>query len=518
MVVRPDRHAAGHDHDVRRERALAAPPRSRRSRRRPSRRASTRRAGRDRLGRDGVPVGVADLARAQRRGRRDQLVAGDDDRDARARARTRARRRPWRPPLPARRGRGASRPQHRARRRGCPRPPAGSPCRAAAARLTPQLRVLLPASSTRSTASAPGGTIAPVEIATASPRPEPTPRTDAPARDSPTSRSDTGRAGRRPGDVGGAQREPVHRRVVEPGHVVGARRRRARARARAPPRAAPPPAARRGPARAPRPRPRAGRAGCCPRAPSRERLSYRLRRPRATASSALSVSRPPTFSGSFTASAAPSMARRGRPGALPGWRRRAACLGRAGAPAEALGEAARRPAGGRALRGFGLAAVSPRLRPPVQPVLLAAAAHRRAPPLTGALRAGLRKPAHDVGRARGRRGLAGALRAALRPGLRLRGLGLALGRGGARGARSGGLLLSIHGCLPSGVGGSGGASDVARRPARPILLAEPTATRLVWNSTHQALGTAVSSRPAGPSSPEVPPFRAKTVRIQQLSR
>jgi hypothetical protein len=50
--------------------------------------------------------------------------------------------------------------------------------------------------------------------------------------------------------------------------------------------------------------------------------------------------------------------------------------------------------------------------------------------------------------------------------------------------------------------GSGGARmSLWRDPARPILLAEPTATRLLWNSTHHASGTALSSPIAGPSSP-----------------
>ena len=139
-----------------------------------------------------------------------------------AAGRTAAPPRPWTPPPPARRGPGA-----------CLRPAPVSPARTS----SPARRISLPAgsgaatrsrpsacsaSSTRSTASAPAGTIAPVEMTVASPGPS-VPSYGRPARDSPTRLSSTGAAGPAPRDVRGAQRESVHRRVVEARHVVRAR-------------------------------------------------------------------------------------------------------------------------------------------------------------------------------------------------------------------------------------------------------------------------------------------------------
>ena len=123
-------------------------------------------------------------------------------------------------------------------------------------------------------------------------------------------------AGRGPGDVGRAQCEPVHRRVVEPGHIVGARDvvgehapERLNERDRHRLHAGNPFEHRvRGHARV--------QEAAHARGPVRELPAYRLRNPRATASSALSVRRPLTFRGIFTTSAAPSTARRGSPGAL----------------------------------------------------------------------------------------------------------------------------------------------------------------------------------------------------------
>ena len=122
--------------------------------------------------------------------------------------------------------------EHASRPRGCPRRRGGSPCRRERGG-DPQLAVACSASSTRSTASAPAGTIAPVEMPIASPGPSVPSYGRAGARlaDQPQLRRAS--PGVAAGGVGGAQREPVHRRVVEARHVVCARRRPRPARGRA---------------------------------------------------------------------------------------------------------------------------------------------------------------------------------------------------------------------------------------------------------------------------------------------
>ncbi len=177
------------------------------------------------------------------------------------------------------------------------------------------------ASSMRSTASLPAGTIAPVEILTAWPRLEAAAIGSAGARLADHRQRD-GSSLRRRGGVGGAHAQ---------NHPSRSCRSRVRRRGSRRP----------GPARG-RGRPQRhlfGRRRSRPaqdqlqrvlRAKQAGRLLRTLQRPRrlrAAASSARSVSRPPTLSGSFAASTAPSSASRGSPGALPvSARRRAGSL------------------------------------------------------------------------------------------------------------------------------------------------------------------------------------------------
>ena len=382
---------------------------------------------------------------------------------------------------------------------------AGSPCRAAERSGHAQLAVVLrphprraarrrrrPGPSRRSRSRSPR-------------RRRASPRTDGRRATRRPAAATTGASGDAAADVGGAQREPVHRRVVEPRHVVGARARRARARGRAPPPSGTGSGCSAGTrsSTAADGRARVEQAGC----PSASvRRPYRLRSPRATASSALSVSRPLTFSGSFTASVAPSMARRGRPGALA--RRR-----RADVPALRPGRwpVAARPRA-RALRAPSRRAwrrqrsrAAGRLR---------GGRRGTAAALAGALRAALRKPAHDVGRGRGRRGPGRLPFARLWAGLGFAALPGLASWAGWRAWRPVGWTAALDPRLPPVVAvwrGLEAPRTSRRRPARPIFLAEPTATRLVWNSTqtHWASGPAASSRLGAPSSPEVPAFPGK---------
>ena len=203
-------------------------------------------------------VRLVDLAGAERPARRDELVAGGEDHDARA-ARA-AQRRAW-PPLAATPiSAGAEhacpgcsvtrrRPARRRRRGGRASPAASASWRT---HRCPASRGLV--RSTGSTPSAPAGNAAPVEIRTASPG------TDGPR----VRRAGPGLAGdpQRPPGRPGRRRVAVHRGVVERRDVVrrrdglgqhaaggGGERRRP-----------PPAAAGRAPARPPAPRRRSARA------------------------------------------------------------------------------------------------------------------------------------------------------------------------------------------------------------------------------------------------------------------
>ena len=157
-------------------------------------------------------VRLVDLARRQRLSRPAQLAAGRDDGDARLRCARRAWRHPRQPPRRSAPRRAACRRQRRRRRRahrlrGLARCLLGQRSRP---------RFLLRSSRTSSigtTVSAPSGTTAPVEIATASPARGPA-AAGAPADDLPAEPQRARRVGR-------THRVAVHRRAGKRGQVDG---------------------------------------------------------------------------------------------------------------------------------------------------------------------------------------------------------------------------------------------------------------------------------------------------------
>ena len=166
-------------------------------------------------------VGVDELRRPGGRARRDQLVPGGEQGDARSRP-------------DHEHGRDPARRRHRCRcwSSGCPGRITVSPARMSA----PRGRTLVPSgvatsmstsapsrdvSSWRTTVSAPSGIGAPVMIRIAVPAT--CASGTAPARDSPATGRRTGAPRRRLRDLARAHRVSVHRRVVEPGEL-GSRR------------------------------------------------------------------------------------------------------------------------------------------------------------------------------------------------------------------------------------------------------------------------------------------------------